>query len=88
MLDPLTHKRIAQFKQLKRSYYALIILGILYALSLGAELIANDNPLFVSYNQRWYFPVVKTYKRSDLAKRHPPNPTTKLSRKSCREPLS
>ena len=34
---------------------------IIFVLSLGAELIANEKPLLVSYQHSLYFPVIKTY---------------------------
>ena len=34
---------------------------ILFGLSLGAELIANDKPLAVHYDGDWYFPALKRY---------------------------
>ena len=49
------------FRQNKRAWYSLIIFGTLFILSLAAELIANDKPLAVYYNDEWYFPIFKSY---------------------------
>ncbi|MEM7589058.1 MAG: ABC transporter permease subunit [Myxococcota bacterium] len=81
MLDPITRKRIERFKGVKRSYYALLILSTLYIISLGAELIANDKPLFISHNKRWYFPVFQTYKRADFGQNAQTQPDYKTLRK-------
>ena len=50
-----------RFKADKRGYWSLWILGMLFALSLGAELISNDKPLLVRYNGGFYFPLTQTY---------------------------
>lgn len=60
-INPLTQKRIRRFKEIRRSYAALWIMVILYALSLGSEFICNDKPLWVRFEGRTYFPVLKYY---------------------------
>jgi microcin C transport system permease protein len=65
-LDPLTQKRIRKFKNIKRSYYSLIILVVFFVMSLAAEIIANDKPLAVQYNGKWFFPIVKVYQGTDF----------------------
>ncbi len=34
---------------------------MLFVLSLGAELVANDQPIAVQYDGGWYFPAFKSY---------------------------
>ncbi len=58
---PLNQRRWLNFRQNKRGFYSLIIFSILFILSLFAELIANDKPLIVAYDQSYYFPVMKIY---------------------------
>jgi microcin C transport system permease protein len=41
-------------------YASLWIFMILFGLSMGAELIANDKPLVVRYEGKFYFPIVKS----------------------------
>jgi microcin C transport system permease protein len=41
-------------------YASLWIFTILFGLSMGAELIANDKPLIVRYEGKFYFPIVKS----------------------------
>ncbi|HOJ78557.1 MAG TPA: ABC transporter permease [Bacillota bacterium] len=60
-ISPLTARRIAKFKQMKRAYYSLWILMIFYGLSLLANFIANDQPLVVRYQSKFYFPVLRFY---------------------------
>lgn len=59
--SPLNQRRFARFKAHKRGWWSLWLFLALFALSLGAELIANDKPLVVSYDGAWYFPVLKRY---------------------------
>jgi microcin C transport system permease protein len=61
MINPLIAKRWYIFKSNKRGYWSLWIFLTLFILSLFAELIANDKPLFISTNDGIYFPVVKQY---------------------------
>lgn len=58
---PLTHRRIQQFKKNKRGYYSLWIFLFIFITTLFAELIANDKPLVVKYDDHYYFPIVKSY---------------------------
>ncbi len=65
-MTPTNQARWARFRQNRRGYWSLWIFGLLFAMSLGAELIANDRPLVVHYQNQWYFPVFKTYAESDF----------------------
>src|SRR5215471_4192246 len=55
-LDPITRRRFARFRQIKRGYYSFVILMVAIALSIIAPFLAESRALFVSYNGRWYFP--------------------------------
>lgn len=60
-MNPITQRRLYQFRANKRGYYSfLFFLGIFFV-TLFAEFIANDKPLLVSYKGSLYFPVVKSY---------------------------
>ncbi len=61
MFSELTKDRLKRFKKIKRAYYSLWILGIAFILSLFSELIANDKPLFLRYQDRSYCPVLFFY---------------------------
>ena len=54
-------RRFQAFKQNKRAYISLWILGVVFMLSLGVNFIANDKPLVVFYKGELYFPIFKTY---------------------------
>ncbi|MBO3275557.1 ABC transporter permease [Pseudomonas schmalbachii] len=60
-LSPINLRRWARFKSNKRGWWSLWLFLILFGLSLGAELIANDKPLAVRYDGEWYFPAFKRY---------------------------
>ncbi|NQD94146.1 ABC transporter permease, partial [Pseudomonas sp. CrR25] len=60
-LSPINQRRFQRFKAHKRGWWSLWIFLVLFGLSLGAELIANDKPLVVQYDGAWYFPVAKRY---------------------------
>jgi microcin C transport system permease protein len=59
--NPLALKRLKRFKEIKRAYYSLWILIALYGLSLCAELICNSDPLYVHFNGKSYFPILRFY---------------------------
>jgi microcin C transport system permease protein len=60
-LNPNTRKRLARFREIKRAHWSFRILIVLYALSLCSELLCNDNPLYLRFNAKSYFPVFKYY---------------------------
>ena len=60
-LSPLNKRRLNSFKRNRRGYWAFWIFMVLFILSLGAELIANDKPVAVHYEGNWYFPVFQAY---------------------------
>lgn len=60
-MSALNQRRLAIFKSNKRAYYSFWLFLILFILSLFAELLANDKPIFISYEQQWYWPGLKDY---------------------------
>ncbi|CAA7619130.1 putative oligopeptide transporter subunit; permease component of ABC superfamily transporter [Magnetospirillum sp. LM-5] len=60
-MTPLTRRRLETFCRNRRGFWSLwIFLGVL-ALSLAAELIANDRPILVRYDGAFYVPMIKDY---------------------------
>lgn len=47
-----------RFRRNRLGYWSLLIFGVLFVLSLGAELISNDKPLVARYDGQWYFPIL------------------------------
>jgi microcin C transport system permease protein len=60
-LGPLGRRRWAVFKASRRGYWSLWVFLTLYALSLGAELIANDKPILMTFRGELYAPVLFEY---------------------------
>jgi microcin C transport system permease protein len=60
-LSPINRRRWENFKANRRGYWSLWVFLVLFAISLGAEFIANDKPFVVQYEGKYYFPVLKTY---------------------------
>lgn len=50
-----------RFKANRRGYISLWLFGILFVLSLFAEVLFNDKPLIVSYQDELFFPFLVTY---------------------------
>lgn len=57
----LAHKRWQRFQHNRRGFFSLILLSLLFGLSLFAEVLSNDKPLYVSYQGRSYFPLLHDY---------------------------
>ena len=60
-LSLLTRRRLRNFRANRRGFWSLWIFLTLFVLSLGAELIANDRPLLVRYDGRFYVPFAVAY---------------------------
>ena len=60
-LSPLAKRRLAVFRASRRGYWSLWIFLALFGISLCAEVIANDRPLLVRFDGRWYVPVLVSY---------------------------
>ncbi|WP_022962314.1 ABC transporter permease [Halopseudomonas pelagia] len=70
-LSPLNRRRFALFKANRRGWWSLHIFMVLFVLSLGAEMIANDKPLMVQYENSYYFPVFKRYAETEFGGEFP-----------------
>lgn len=64
--NPLAEARWLRFKANKRGFISLWIFTILFGLSLFAEIIANDKPLLVSYDNQWFVPVINEYAETEF----------------------
>jgi len=60
-ISPLNRRRWLSFKANRRGYAAFWIFLVLFTISLFAEFIANDKPLYVRFDGKSYFPVLATY---------------------------
>lgn len=60
-MSPLNKRRLENFRNNRRGFWSLWIFLLLFSLSMFAELIANENPLLVSFKGDIYYPVVTDY---------------------------
>ena len=65
-LSPLNQRRWQLFKANRRGYFSFWAFCVLFAFSLGAELIANDKPVVFSHKGELHFPILFAYAESDL----------------------
>lgn len=65
-LSPITRRRLAVFQGNRRARLSLWVFLILFVLSLGAELIANDKPLVMRYQGQWYSPLLVDYPETEF----------------------
>jgi microcin C transport system permease protein len=61
LLSPTNIRRWQNFKANRRGYWSFWLFLILFILSMGAEFIANDRPIIVSYKGEILFPVFVNY---------------------------
>ena len=60
-LNPLTRRRLQNFRSNRRGWWSLWIFLVLFFISLFAEFVANDKPLVVAYRGDIYMPIFKAY---------------------------
>ncbi|MCA8879461.1 MAG: ABC transporter permease [Rhodobacteraceae bacterium] len=60
-LSPLNQRRWRNFRANTRAFWALLVFAVLFGLSLGAEFLANDRPILVSYQGQIYTPIFHFY---------------------------
>jgi len=48
-----------RFRAHRLGWWSLCLFGLLFCISLGAELVSNDRPLLARYEGRWYVPVLQ-----------------------------
>ena len=65
-MSPIMQARLQRFKQNRLGFYCLIIFVVIFCLSLVAELVANDRPILLKYDQSYYFPVFKDYPETEF----------------------
>uniref|UniRef100_UPI0038BC0C46 ABC transporter permease n=1 Tax=Alloalcanivorax mobilis TaxID=2019569 RepID=UPI0038BC0C46 len=61
MRNPVLQRQWRAFRRNRRGYWSMWVFAVLFVLSLGAEFVANDKPLLVSYQNELYLPVFNTY---------------------------
>lgn len=72
-MNPMNRRRLAAFRASKRGMISLAIFGLLFFLSLFAELLANDKPILIRYDGAFYSPLVKDYPETTFGGDFPTN---------------
>ncbi|MEQ8857871.1 MAG: ABC transporter permease [Pseudomonadales bacterium] len=65
-MSPLNRRRLANFKANRRGSWSLWIFLALFGVSLGAELVANDEPIVFAMHGELYFPILLDYSEAEL----------------------
>jgi microcin C transport system permease protein len=60
-MSPLNQRRWQNFKANRRGFWSLWLFLLIFGLTLGAEFIANDKPILVSYKGEMLMPVFVDY---------------------------
>ena len=72
-ISPLNKRRWQNFQAHRRGYWSLWVFLALFVISLFAELIANDKPIYIYVNGHTFFPALITYADTDFGKPNDPN---------------
>jgi microcin C transport system permease protein len=72
-VSPLNKRRWENFSANRRGYWSLWLFLALFVISLFAEFIANDRPIYIHVNGKSFFPAVMTYPDTAFAKDNDPN---------------
>jgi len=65
-LNAINQRRLANFRANRRGYLSLYIFMTIFVVSLFAEVIANDRPLLIHYDGRYYYPLFESYPETEF----------------------
>ncbi len=71
-VDPITKRRFARFRRIKRGYYSLLILLAAIVLSIFAPYLAESRALLVMYKGEAYFPTFTYFSMAVFQQTPPP----------------
>jgi len=72
-MTPLNRRRLATFRASARGMTSLVVFGVLFFVSLFAELLANDKPLLIYYDGAFYSPLLRDYPETTFGGDFPTN---------------
>jgi microcin C transport system permease protein len=72
-MNPMNRRRLAAFRSSKRGMISLAIFGLLFFVSLFAELLANNKPILIRYDGAFYSPLVRDYPETTFGGDFPTN---------------
>ncbi|OCG40071.1 MULTISPECIES: ABC transporter permease [unclassified Gilliamella] len=62
----INQQRWQRFKQNRRGYYSLWLFMICFVISLFADFIVNDRPIFIKYKDNYYSPIFHFYPETEF----------------------
>ena len=72
-MTPLNRRRLAIFRSSRRGMISLAVFGLLFFVSLFAELLANNRPILVRYDGALYSPIFRDYPETTFGGDFPTN---------------
>lgn len=60
-MNPITQRRLQQFRANKRGFWSLWIFMFLFIVCLSAEFVANDKPILVKFDGGYHMPIFQSY---------------------------
>jgi microcin C transport system permease protein len=72
-MSPLGRRRLAAFRASRRGMVSLAVFGILFFVSLFAELLANNRPILIRYDGAFYSPILRDYPETTFGGEFPTN---------------
>ena len=87
-MNPVTRRRLRAFRANRRAFWSLLAFLTIFAVSMCAELVANDRPLLVRFQGQFYAPVFRTYPETVFGgdfETEADYRTVQIGRASCRE---
>ncbi|OCG20146.1 microcin ABC transporter permease [Gilliamella sp. App2-1] len=62
----INQQRWQRFKHNRRGYYSLWLFSIFFVISLFADFIVNDRPIFIKYQDNYYLPIFHCYPETEF----------------------
>jgi len=72
-MSPLNRRRLAIFRSSRRGMISLAVFGLLFFVSLFAELLANNRPILIRYDGAFYSPMLRDYPETTFGGDFPTN---------------
>ena len=73
LMNPMNRRRLAAFRSSKRGMISLVVFGLLFFVSLFAELLANNKPILIRYDGGFYSPLIRDYPETTFGGDFPTN---------------
>jgi len=72
-MPPLNRRRLAIFRSSRRGMISLVVFGLLFFVSLFADLLANNKPILIRYDGAFYSPILRDYPETTFGGEFPTN---------------